>query len=130
MSNNLKNLKTNFTLVITALIVGIITSVVAQIFTLTAKSIFSLIQSNQSYNLLTISFYNFDVNVLPFFACIIAAIFIGILIKYQKIDRWHGPADTIYAAHQEAGALDVKEALRQQLQLFQLVVVHQLEHGP
>ena len=31
-----------------------------------------------------------------------------ILIKINKIERWHGPADTIYAAHQKAGTLDIK----------------------
>ena len=37
-------------------------------------------------------------------------ILVCILIKL-KIERWHGPADTIYAAHQKAGSLDTKMGL-------------------
>ena len=40
------------------------------------------------------------------------------MIKSQKIDRWHGPADTIYAAHQQAGTLDVKRGFTSTLAAF------------
>ena len=41
-------------------------------------------------------------------SCFIASILVCILIKLKKIERWHGPADTIYAAHQKASSLDTK----------------------
>ena len=41
-------------------------------------------------------------------ACFIASIFVCLIIKYQNIQRWYGPADTIYAAHQKGETLDIK----------------------
>ena len=46
--------------------------------------------------------------LFPLIACFIASLCVCLLIKYQKIVRWHGPADTIYAAHQRGGTLDIK----------------------
>ena len=48
--NVIKIVKINFALVLTAMVVGLITSLVTQIFALTAKSIFLLIQDSQNIN--------------------------------------------------------------------------------
>ena len=107
MQNNYnKILKSNLALVTTALIVGVIVSLVAQFFSLIAKKVFNLIQSNNFFSLLFLD--NYELNLFPLIACLIAGILIGIMIKFFKIERWHGPADTIYAAHEKAGSLDVK----------------------
>ena len=50
MQNNyFKILKSNLALVVTALIVGLIVSLVAQFFSLIAKKVFDLIQSNNFF---------------------------------------------------------------------------------
>ena len=59
-----------------------------------------------------------EINTFPFFSCLLASIFVCILIKINKIERWHGPADTIYAAHQKAGTLDIKMGFNSTLASF------------
>ena len=106
IKNNFEILKINFALVFTAILVGLIVSVVAQFFALIAKDVFNLIQSEQILSIFFIA--EFGLNFFPLIACLLAGLFICILIRVFKVDRWHGPADTIYAAHQKAGTLDVK----------------------
>ena len=106
IKNNFEILKINFALVFTAILVGLIVSVVAQFFALIAKDVFNLIQSEQILSIFFIA--EFGINFFPLIACLLAGLFICILIRVFKVDRWHGPADTIYAAHQKAGTLDVK----------------------
>lgn len=106
IKNNFEILKINFALVFTAILVGLIVSVVAQFFALIAKDVFNLIQSEQILSIFFIAEFGF--NFFPLIACLLAGLFICILIRVFKVDRWHGPADTIYAAHQKAGTLDVK----------------------
>ncbi len=113
-----KIFKINIALVLSAIVVGLITSFVTQVFALTAKWIFSAIQNSQKITFLEFTFFNFNGNFLPLFACVLSGIFVCILIKVQKIDRWHGPADTIYAAHQQAGTLDVKRGFTSTLAAF------------
>ena len=108
----------NFTLVSTAMIVGFIVSVVAQIFALTAKYIYNLSSGDNIFPFFNIVVYEAEVNTLPFISCILASIFVCILIKVNKIDRWHGPADTIYAAHQKAGTLDIQKGFSSTLASF------------
>ena len=106
IKNNFEILKINFALVFTAILVGLIVSVVAQFFALIAKDVFNLIQSEQILSIFFIEEFGFS--FFPLIACLLAGLFICILIRVFKVDRWHGPADTIYAAHQKAGTLDVK----------------------
>ena len=49
-----------------------------------------------------------NINLFPVIACFIGSTFVFLIIKYLNISRWHGPADTIYAAHQKGGTLDIK----------------------
>ena len=117
--NSMANiLKINLTLVFTAIIVGFIISIVAQFFALTAKWIFNLIQSNNDFEFFQILIFDQNINFLPLLACISASVLVSLLIKYQNIDRWHGPADTIYAAHQLGGTLDIKKGFLSTLATF------------
>ena len=70
------------------------------------------------FHSLILSVNEAEVNTLPFISCILASIFVCILIKVNKIDRWHGPADTIYAAHQKAGTLDIQKGFSSTLASF------------
>ena len=108
----------NLTLISTAAIVGLTVSIVAQVFALTAKYIYDLSIGNDISAYFTIFFNRTEVNTLPLFSCLLASIFVCLLIKINKIDRWHGPADTIYAAHQKAGNLDIKMGFNSTLASF------------
>ena len=108
----------NFTLISTAAVVGFIVSIVAQIFALTAKYIYDLSIGNDALPYFTIFVNGTDINTLPFFSCLLASVFVCLLIKISKVERWHGPADTIYAAHQKAGTLDVKMGFNSTLAAF------------
>ena len=110
--------KQNITLVFTASIVGFIVSVVAQIFALTAKYIYQLVNQDKVFLIFNINIFEQEINIFPFFACLIASFLISILIKTNNIKRWYGPADTIYAAHQKAGILDTKMGFNSTLAAF------------
>ena len=110
VKNQLLNLiASNLALVFVAIFTGIIVSCVAQIFMYSGKKVFELLRSDVSYEFLNFVLLEQQYNYVPLIIGIIAALLIGLLIKYQKIDRFHGPADTIYAAHQIDGQLDVKK---------------------
>ena len=114
----MKTFVENITLVSTSIIVGLIVSIVAQIFALTAKYIYALTTGENTFSFFYFVFDEIEVNTLPFFSCLIASILVCFLIKLSKIDRWHGPADTIYAAHQKAGTLDIKIGFNSTLASF------------
>ena len=108
----------NVTMISTAIIVGLIVSIVAQIFALTVKYIYAFITGENTSSFFYFVIDEVEVNTLPFFSCLLASILVCILIKLNKIDRWHGPADTIYAAHQKAETLDVKAGFYSTLASF------------
>jgi chloride channel protein, CIC family len=101
-------LATNLALVIVSIILGLIVSCVAQLFMFSGKKVFELTHNVSDYNFLNFTLFDEQFNFIPLIISIIAALLIGILIKIKNIDRWHGPADTIYAAHQISGQLDVQ----------------------
>ena len=110
VKNQLLNLiASNLALVFVAIFTGIIVSCVAQIFMYSGKKVFELLRSDVPYEFLNFVLLEQQYNYVPLIIGIIAALLIGLLIKYQKIDRFHGPADTIYAAHQIDGQLDVRK---------------------
>ncbi len=49
-----------------------------------------------------------NLSFLPLMAMLVAAILIIIIRKIFSISRWHGPGDSIYAAHRTDNELDVK----------------------
>ena len=98
-----KIIKTNLVLVFSAIFIGCIISIVAQYFALSTSSIFNWIQNKK---FLFLEFGN--INLFPVIACFIGSTFVFLIIKYLNISRWHGPADTIYAAHQKGETLDIK----------------------
>jgi CIC family chloride channel protein len=110
VKNQLFNLITsNVALVFVAIFTGLIVSCVAQIFMYSGKKVFELLRSDVPYDFLNFVLFDQQYNFVPLIIGIIAAVLIGLLIKYQRIDRFHGPADTIYAAHQIHGQLDVRK---------------------
>jgi chloride channel protein, CIC family len=105
--NNFLLIRSNLILLLSAVFVGIVVSLVAQLFILSAKNIFNFFYNNPN-NLFSININNFELNLSSLIFCLIASIIVCFLIKFKSIDRWHGPADTIYAAHQKGGTLDTE----------------------
>ena len=118
IKENLNELKANIVLILSAITVGLITSIVTQIFAFTAKKIFNLLKNSKDFEILDFSILGYEGNTLPIFSCVFAAFCICILIKFFKIERWYGPADTIYAAHQNAGTLNIKRGFQSTLAAF------------
>ena len=104
---NLKSILNSFTLLLIAGIIGLIVSLVAQLFMVMAKNVYYFIFNNKDF-VLTIEIAEISLNLIPLLVCVPSSILVGLLMYYLKIPRWFGPADTIYAAHHRAGALDIK----------------------
>ena len=104
---NLKSILNSFTLLLIAGIIGLIVSLVAQLFMVMAKNVYYFIFNNKDF-VLTIEIAEISLNLIPLLVCIPSSILVGLLMYYLKLPRWFGPADTIYAAHHRAGALDIK----------------------
>ena len=104
---NRQKIVENFALLLVTILVGIIVSLVAQIFIIGAKYIFNFLFFNPDFSL-TIELFNYKLNLIPLIICVPASILVGIILLFSKIPRWYGPADTIFAAHTKAGTLDLK----------------------
>lgn len=104
---NLKSILNSFTLLLIAGIIGLIVSLVAQLFMVMAKNVYYFIFNNKDF-VLTIEIAEISLNLIPLLVCIPSSILVGLLMYYLKLPRWFGPADTIYAAHHRAGSLDIK----------------------
>ncbi|MDC0976028.1 chloride channel protein [Alphaproteobacteria bacterium] len=90
-----------------AALVGTIVSFVAQLFMISAKNIYQFLFYNDDF-ILTLVIGGVSLNMIPLLICVPCSIIVGSLMYYLKLPRWFGPADTIYAAHHRAGALDLK----------------------
>ena len=106
--DNLKNIKSSFALILTAVIIGFIVSIIAQFFIFSAQEMFSLVYGKSFLNL-NYHFFGLNLNLSSLIICLSASLIVCIFAKIIKIDRWHGPADTILAAHHMGGTLDVKK---------------------
>jgi len=104
---NFKNLRENLVLLFIAAAVGLIVSGVAQVFMIVAKNLFAFIFNNKDF-VLTIEIGTLSLNLIPLLICIPSSILVALLMYFLKLPRWFGPADTIFAAHNRAGTLDLK----------------------
>jgi len=103
----IKKILDSSTLLLIATVVGIIVSFVAQLFIISSKNIYEFIFKNNHF-ILTFDLGDVSLNLIPLLICIPSSIIVGLLMYFLKLPRWFGPADTIYAAHQRAGNLDLK----------------------
>lgn len=60
----------------------------------------------------------YDVSLAPLIALLVAAIVVILIKRLLAVQRWHGPADSIYAAHRTDNELDVKAGLASTLAAF------------
>ena len=115
--NFLLKTKSNAALLITSIFVGLVVSIVAQLFILSAKNLYQFFYNNPE-NYFIINVNNLDLNISSILICTLASLIVCLLIKFKNIDRWHGPADTIYAAHQKKGILDTEKGFLSTLGAF------------
>jgi len=98
-----------------AVIVGFVVSIIANLFIEGARYFLSM---QSSYNTLTIQVNNFDINLLPTIAMLISAALILMVRKLLGVTKWSGPADSIYALHQQKIGVDVRVGLGSTLAAF------------
>lgn len=98
-----------------AVIVGLVVSIVANLFVEGARYFLSL---QSSYSTLTVQVSGFDINLLPTLAMLISAVLILVVRKSLGVTKWSGPADSIYALHQQKIGVDVRVGLGSTLAAF------------
>ena len=98
-----------------AVIVGLVVSIVANLFIEGARYFLSL---QSSYSTLTVQVSGFDINLLPTLAMLISAVLILVVRKSLGVTKWSGPADSIYALHQQKIGVDIRVGLGSTLAAF------------
>ena len=94
--------------VLVGLFFGCVMAAVSNFFVWTVQWLTSIRQSDL-HSLFTIG--NTDLSLAPVVCLTMAAMLIIFVRKFFGIDRWHGPADSIYAAHRADNELDIKSGL-------------------
>ena len=97
----------NFALLFVSIIIGLIVSGVAQILIIAAQNLFEQMFLNPNFTI-NFNIFEYKLNLIPLMICLPASILVGYLLYISKLPRWFGPADTIYAAHNKAGKLNLK----------------------
>ena len=103
------------TLVILGVGVGITMAVVSNAF---VKGVIFLTSTYKSNHLLTFTLQEHQFSLMPLFVIIFAAFSIIYVRKIFGLDRFYGPADSIYAAHRSDNELDVHRGLGSTLSAF------------
>lgn len=94
---------------------GLVVSLVASLFVIGVKAITNFREGHLD-SLAYLDVYGFSAAPVPFILC--AAIIVIVIKRSFGISRWHGPADSIYAAHRTDNELDVKSGLGSTLAAF------------
>ena len=81
-----------------AVIVGFLVSIVANLFVEGTRYFLSLQTSSGA---LAIRIIDVEINLLPTLAMLISACLIVLVRKSLGVTKWSGPADSIYALHQQ-----------------------------
>lgn len=98
-----------------AIILGLIVSVVANIFIEGARYFLSLQTASGT---LAVRIGSVDMNLLPSVAMVLSAILIITVRKSLGVTKWSGPADSIYALHQQKVGVDVRVGIGSTLAAF------------
>ena len=96
-------------------VVGLVMSVVSNGFVGMVETL-TLLRDDMSIPLQIFAGYSF--NLVPLGALLAAACLILIVRRVFGITRWHGPADSIFAAHRTDNDLDVRSGLGSTLAAF------------
>ena len=103
------------TLVILGVGVGITMAVVSNAF---VKGVIFLTSTYKSNHLLTFTLQEHQFSLMPLVVIIFAAFSIIYVRKIFGLDRFYGPADSIYAAHRSDNELDIRRGLGSTLSAF------------
>ena len=103
------------TLIILGVGVGITMAVVSNAF---VKGVIFLTSTYKSNHLLTFTLQDYQFSLMPLVVIIFAAFSIIYVRKIFGLDRFYGPADSIYAAHRSDNELDVRRGLGSTLSAF------------
>jgi len=98
-----------------AIILGLIVSVVANVFIEGARYFLSLQTASGT---LAVRIGSVDLNLLPTLAMLVSAILIISVRKSLGVTKWSGPADSIYALHQQKVGVDVRVGVGSTLAAF------------
>ena len=90
---------------ITGISFGILMSIVSNAFVIGVDWLFN---TRHYFNFLDFSFFGKQLSPTPLITLLCAVFVILFIRKIFSISRWHGPADSIYAAHRTDNELDVK----------------------
>ena len=101
-------------------VVGLVMSMVSNSFVGMVETL-TMFRDDMSIPLQIFAGYSF--NLVPLGALLVAACLILIVRRVFGITRWHGPADSIFAAHRTDNDLDVRPVSARHLRpLFRQVV--------
>ncbi|MGB1850699.1 MAG: chloride channel protein [Candidatus Micropelagos thuwalensis] len=103
------------TLVILGVGVGITMALVSNAF---VKGVIFLTSTYKSNHLLTFTLQEHQFSLMPLVVIIFAAFSIIYVRKIFGLDRFYGPADSIYAAHRSDNELDVRRGFGSTLSAF------------
>ena len=110
-----KIIKTLLIQTLLAVIVGFLVSIVANLFIEGARYFLSLQTASSA---LAVRFVDVDINLIPTFAMLISAFLIVLVRRSLGVTKWSGPADSIYALHQQKVGVDVRLGLGSTLAAF------------
>ena len=103
------------TLIILGVGVGITMAVVSNAF---VKGVIFLTSTYKSNHLLTFTLQEHQFSLMPLVIIIFAAFSIIYVRKIFGLDRFYGPADSIYAAHRSDNELDIRRGFGSTLSAF------------
>ncbi|MBT6257409.1 MAG: chloride channel protein [Alphaproteobacteria bacterium] len=102
-------------LIITGLGFGVIMAFVTNGFVI---GVGQLTQMREGLSIFQLTLGNSSLSLTPLLAMLVAAVIIILIRKMFGISRWHGPGDSIYAAHRTDNELDVKAGFGSTLAAF------------
>ena len=102
-------------LILTGVGFGILMAFVTNCFVI---GVGKITQMREGFDWFQFTIGDSNLSFLPLMAMLVAAILIIIIRKAFSISRWHGPADSIYAAHRTDNELDVKAGFGSTLAAF------------
>ena len=102
-------------LIITGLGFGVLMAFVTNGFVI---GVGQITQMREGLSIFQLTLGNSSLSVTPLLAMVVAAVIIILIRKMFGISRWHGPGDSIYAAHRTDNELDVKAGFGSTLAAF------------
>ncbi len=94
---------------------GLVMAIVSNYFVLGVEWLSSL---RESSNFLRFHIFGLSLSLMPLLCLTVAAFVIMIIRNVLNIQRWHGPADSIYAAHRTDNELDLKHGFGSTIAAF------------